>query len=144
MISLQRVGEIFKTIIRFCSLVALVFDLDRQDYLLSVKPHHVKRGTDGRTRYIPQAEGSQDPTKGGGVCLGQHDANIANVGPGWSGSDYVTERHKERIGIATIEKLFRVQSDRARALHRCVIDDRSRRRAVAVDAICAGAQSDGG
>src|SRR6266571_2719612 len=62
MISLQRVGEIFKTIIRFCSLVGLVFDLDSQDYLLSVKPNH-RNGHRGRTRYIPPAEGSQDPTK---------------------------------------------------------------------------------
>lgn len=69
----------------------------------------------------------------------QH-AQVAHVGAGGTGRQRIADRLQQREGVAAQQVLVDVEAGAVGARHGRAVDDRARGRAVAVDAIGAGAQ----
>ena len=69
-------------------------------------------------------------------------AQVTNICAGWPGEYYIAQRVEKREGIAASQKVLSIQAGRRGASDRRMVDDRSRRRTVAVNAIGTGANGD--
>ena len=76
--------------------------------------------------------------------LGQQDSDIAHVRPGGARCDCIAERDKERISVAALEKVLRVEADCAGTLNRSAVNDSAGCGTITVDTIRAGAKRDKG